>query len=219
MNCVWLQHSTSGRNDLEELLHNISILFITFSSSPSVLRSPCLQNCTEKNCMSLREISLIAVLWKEHLDNWKMTSLSSGASCNWARTKRGLKKWFECTHRGNHNFVHLVWCSDRINHSFLLAASWADTKSLQGQNRECSRDLTAHRIYVAADHHPIQKHLARVVCLASTSNFHQSEMSRDQKDLRAEGNLCWGLASSFTTCRKGSMRCTLKGRTNYTKLF
>lgn len=92
MNCLWLQHSTSGRNDLEELLHNISILFITFSSSPSVLRSPCLQNCTEKNCMSFREISLIAVLWKEHLDNWKMTSLSSGASCNRARTKRRSEK-------------------------------------------------------------------------------------------------------------------------------
>lgn len=101
-----------------------------------------------------------------------------------------LKKKFECTCRENHHFLHLVWCSDRINCSFLLTVWWADKKSLQGQNKECSRDLTAHRIYVAADHHPIQKHLAREVCLASTSNFHQSEMSGDHKDLRAKGNLC-----------------------------
>lgn len=43
MSCVWLQRSTSERKDLEELLHNISIPFTTFSSSPSVLYSPCLQ--------------------------------------------------------------------------------------------------------------------------------------------------------------------------------
>jgi len=104
-----------------------------------------------------------------------------------------LKKKFECTCRENHHFVHLVWCSDRISCSFLLPVWWADKKSLQGQNKECSRDLTAHRIYVAADHRAIQKHLARVVCLASTSNFHHSETSGDQKDLRAQGNLCLGV--------------------------
>lgn len=127
-----------------------------------------------------------------------MTFLCSGACCNlgelccnWGELWKKKKK-FECTRRENHHFVHLVWCSDRINCSFLLTAWWADMKSLQGQNKECSRDLTAQRIYVAADHHPIQKHLARVLCLACTSNFHQSEMSRDQKDLRTEGNLCLG---------------------------
>lgn len=69
MSCVWSQHSTSGRKDLEELLHNISIPFTTFSSSPSVLYSPCLQYSAEKKYMLFKEIALVAVLWKEHLDN------------------------------------------------------------------------------------------------------------------------------------------------------
>lgn len=128
-----------------------------------------------------------------------------------------MKKKFECTCRENHHFLHLVWCSDRINCSFLLTV-WADKKSLQGQNKECSRDLTVHRIYVAADHHPIQKHLAREVCLASTSNFHQSEMSRDQKALRAEGNLClWVVLFIHNT--QEVWVCIWEGRGKYKKVF
>lgn len=69
MSCAWLQHITSERKDLEELLHNISIPFTTFSSFPSVLYSPCLQHSAEKKYMLLKEIALVTVLWKEHLDN------------------------------------------------------------------------------------------------------------------------------------------------------
>lgn len=69
MSCVWVQHSPSERKDLEELLHNISIPLAPFPVPHlSYILPVCIYSAEEKY-MLFKEIALLAVLWKEHLDN------------------------------------------------------------------------------------------------------------------------------------------------------
>lgn len=55
-----------------------------------------------------KEIALVAVLCKEHLDNEKANSFFSSAFLTELEPGVTLKKKFECTCRENHRFRHLV---------------------------------------------------------------------------------------------------------------